>query len=204
MRDNDDKALRRQAERIHLQTSSSPTTPNSTINSTNSTEAAKAETANSETPTPTVNNTGTTTAVNNTTVDTVAPTTIAVDAPSEKVEDKTASANAPDADKESTKVVKMTDEEDEDEYRGVIGDKLWEDVDKDLGDILREAEPGAKSSDDEDSRYDRFRNSEKANNQLNKEKERAEGGKDVVTENATTNISPKKIESKSKAEKIEK
>uniref|UniRef100_A0A6M2DTG6 Uncharacterized protein n=1 Tax=Xenopsylla cheopis TaxID=163159 RepID=A0A6M2DTG6_XENCH len=45
-------------------------------------------------------------------------------------------------------------------------DKLWEDVDKDLGDILREVEP-TKSSDDEDDsrttnvRYDRFRYTDK-------------------------------------------
>ena len=34
-------------------------------------------------------------------------------------------------------------------------------MDKDLGNILREAEAGARSSDDEDSRYDRFRNTGK-------------------------------------------
>ncbi|XP_049833154.1 uncharacterized protein LOC126275441 isoform X1 [Schistocerca gregaria] len=50
-----------------------------------------------------------------------------------------------------------------------MDDKLWADVDKDLGDLLREVEPGNKSSDeDEDSRaeggrYDRFRYSEKGN-----------------------------------------
>ncbi|XP_063240918.1 uncharacterized protein LOC134541413 isoform X2 [Bacillus rossius redtenbacheri] len=44
-----------------------------------------------------------------------------------------------------------------------MDDKLWADVDKDIGELLREVEPG-KSSDEEDdsrSRYDRFRNSVK-------------------------------------------
>lgn len=50
------------------------------------------------------------------------------------------------------KQVKKEDEEDTGE------DKLWADVDKDLGDILAEAESGNKSSDEEDNgeRYDRF------------------------------------------------
>lgn len=49
-------------------------------------------------------------------------------------------------------------------------DKMWEDVDKDLGELLREVAPSANNDDedDEDSRlnserYDRFRNSEKNN-----------------------------------------
>lgn len=48
-----------------------------------------------------------------------------------------------------------------------IEEKLWADMDKDLGDILREVGPGNKSSDEDDDsragggRYDRFRNSEK-------------------------------------------
>jgi hypothetical protein len=49
-----------------------------------------------------------------------------------------------------------------------MDDKLWADVDKDLGELLREVvEPGNKSSDDDDEsraeggRYDRFRYSEK-------------------------------------------
>lgn len=57
------------------------------------------------------------------------------------------------------------DEEDEDEYGVDSGDKLFDDVDKDLGNILREAETGARSSDDEDSRYDRFRNTGKKQQQ---------------------------------------
>ncbi|XP_067008470.2 uncharacterized protein [Anabrus simplex] len=45
-------------------------------------------------------------------------------------------------------------------------EKMWADVDKDLGDILREVEPGNKSSDEDDDgteggRYDRFKYSEK-------------------------------------------
>lgn len=66
---------------------------------------------------------------------------------------------------------KGVDEEEEDDYHN-DGDKLWEDVDKDLGDILREVEPG-KSSDDEDSRYDRFKNSEKKAQLLRDNKEKA-------------------------------
>jgi hypothetical protein len=48
-----------------------------------------------------------------------------------------------------------------------MDDKLWADVDKDLGELLREVEPGNKSSDEDDDshaeggRYDRFRYSEK-------------------------------------------
>nr|WPT26572.1 hypothetical protein [Gryllus pennsylvanicus] len=58
-------------------------------------------------------------------------------------------------------------EELDQELEAGMDDKLWDDVDKDLGDLLREVEPGNKSSDeDEDSRaeggrYDRFRYSEK-------------------------------------------
>lgn len=54
------------------------------------------------------------------------------------------------AENDSEKKVKE-DGEDEGE------DKLWADVDKDLGDILAEAESGNKSSDEDDNgeRYDR-------------------------------------------------
>lgn len=48
---------------------------------------------------------------------------------------------------------------------GTGDDKLWADVDKDLGDLLREVDPtsGNKSSDDEEDsgRYDKFRKSDK-------------------------------------------
>ncbi|XP_074029965.1 uncharacterized protein isoform X1 [Leptinotarsa decemlineata] len=56
---------------------------------------------------------------------------------------------------------KMNDDEE------MKDDKLWADVDKDLGDILAEAESGNKSSDEDDDshingeRYDRFKLSEK-------------------------------------------
>lgn len=56
-------------------------------------------------------------------------------------------------------------------------DKMWEDVDKDLGELLREVDGPANNDDedDEDSRlnserYDRFRNSEK-NNDAKEKKE---------------------------------
>lgn len=59
----------------------------------------------------------------------------------------------------SLKATNAVEQEDE-EFEADGGDKLWEDVDKDLGNILNETEQ-AKSSDDEDTRYDRFRNSDK-------------------------------------------
>lgn len=192
MRDNDDKALRRQAERIHLQTSSTSVTTNSTTNSANTPENPKMETSNAETMNSTSNTV--TPVLNNS--NSSNPT---VEAAPEPTEPKTNATTEPE--KEPKEVKENPEEEDEDEYRGDIGDKLWDDVDKDLGDILREAEPGTKSSDDEDSRYDRFRNSEKTS-QLNADKERAEG-KDAATEE-TANAPPKKPEAKSKVEKAEK
>jgi len=67
-------------------------------------------------------------------------------------------------------------DEDDDDYHAHGSDKIiWDDVDKDLGDILRESEAGAsKSSDDEDSRYDRFRNSDKKQPGKEKENEKSE------------------------------
>ncbi|CAH1171279.1 unnamed protein product [Phaedon cochleariae] len=81
-----------------------------------------------------------------------------------KKEDKEdASADSGDAKKgKETTANKAADDDDD-----TKDDKLWADVDKDLGDILAEAESGNKSSDeDEDShvngeRYDRFKLSEK-------------------------------------------
>ncbi|KMQ95710.1 zinc finger protein [Lasius niger] len=89
------------------------------------------------------------------------------------------------------------DEDDDDDYRAHGDDKLtWDDVDKDLGDILRESEAGAsKSSDDEDSRYDRFRNSDKKL-QSGKEKE---SEKNEILEDKSGNNKTK--DSKVKVEK---
>ncbi|KAJ8983844.1 hypothetical protein NQ317_016449 [Molorchus minor] len=68
------------------------------------------------------------------------------------------------AEKEEANEHDVTKSADDDEARD---DKLWADVDKDLGDILAEAESGNKSSDEDDDshvngeRYDRFKLSEK-------------------------------------------
>lgn len=74
------------------------------------------------------------------------------------------------------------------EHEGESGvdDKLWADVDKDLGELLREVEPtdGNKSSDeDEDSRaeggrYDRFRAAKEEGDVV------MEGGEEVEPEEA--------------------
>ncbi|XP_018322535.1 zinc finger protein on ecdysone puffs isoform X2 [Agrilus planipennis] len=73
------------------------------------------------------------------------------------------------ASSEQKKVKECKEEEKKDKDCSLVEeeegeDKLWADVDKDLGDILREAESGNKSSDEEDDvngRYDRFKYSEK-------------------------------------------
>lgn len=163
VRDNDDKALRRQAERIHLQSSSS-----TNVNSTNSTvtnntsDNAKTSPVNSE---PQVSATPVSTAADN---NSVCGTEYI------KIEEEKSSSL------ESEKNVKDSKnnqgDEDDDDYRAHGSDKIiWDDVDKDLGDILRESEAGAsKSSDDEDSRYDRFRNSDKKQPGKEKENEKSD------------------------------
>ncbi|XP_063982547.1 eukaryotic translation initiation factor 5B-like isoform X2 [Diachasmimorpha longicaudata] len=137
VRDNDDKALRRQAERIHLQTSS---TANKTPEPPAPPVLSK-ETAPSPQQAPT-KDTSTTTA------------------PAEASNETPQAPEQSQPTTESEPIPETQTNEDEDDDGD--GDKLWDDVDKDLGDILREAEPG-KSSDDEDSRYDRFRNDTKQN-----------------------------------------
>ncbi|KAK0181468.1 hypothetical protein PV327_003752 [Microctonus hyperodae] len=177
VRDNDDKALRRQAERIHLQTST-PSVNNTSATSTTS-ETTK---PTSSSPTPT--NAG----VNST------PPNADVSAESEQTNEQPINATEIEVDKSNKPVNKNGEEEEEDDFHN-DGDKLWEDVDKDLGDILREVEPG-KSSDDEDSRYDRFKNSEKKIQQLQHLKEKANDLAEIEES--------KKLETKIKAEKIEK
>ncbi|CAK9810133.1 hypothetical protein ANTQUA_LOCUS6313 [Anthophora quadrimaculata] len=181
VRDNDDKALRRQAERIHLQSSSSTNTT-STPNAVNSTENAKSPT-NSEPPS--ANNTLSVTTSDGTTT-----------TESSKVNEQ----KGPVEPEKSIKDSKNGQaEEEDDDYPGDNGDKLWDDVEKDLGDILRETEAGGKSSDDEDSRYDRFRNSDKKQQHSSgKEKER-DSEKNEIDEKE--NI--KKQEVKVKIEKID-
>lgn len=141
VRDNDDKALRRQAERIHLQTSTSTTPPNSLNTSENSKDPAGSDLVNS-------GSTASETEVSNVTAD------------SGKTKESKGNGEESEKTNKNSKE-NQVDEEDEDEYGVDSGDKLFDDVDKDLGNILREAEAGARSSDDEDSRYDRFRNTGK-------------------------------------------
>ncbi|XP_023290307.1 TRAF3-interacting protein 1 [Orussus abietinus] len=182
VRDNDDKALRRQAERIHLQTSSTVST-NATSNSVNAAEILKTEPSS---PEPSASANGATT---------TGAEAAESSAETKDSEEKTSESVAPLKKEVINKSAQ--DEEDDEDYQGDGGDKLWDDVDKDLGDILRETEPGAKSSDDEDSRYDRFRNSEKKSQQ---EKENEEDAKETEREETSAN----KPEPKAKVEVAEK
>lgn len=173
VRDNDDKALRRQAERIHLQSSSSVNVSLTSNTSTTSAEGVKTEPVNPATPS--------------------APGgSVPVPANAVSTEGSKGPADVEKAVKIADKET-VGDEEEDDES----ADKMWEDVDKDLGDILQEVEPGTKSSDDEDSRYDRFRNSEKKLH--NKDKEREAGDKETEDKDGA-----KKIEGKIKIDKPEK
>lgn len=191
VRDNDDKALRRQAERIHLQSSSSSSSANVNSNNSaavNSSEVAKASPVNSEPQASASTTLATVTVDNNGTRGTEYA----------KVEEQ--KSNGSELEK-NTKEAKsnQADEDDDDDYRAHGGDKsTWDDVDKDLGDILRESEAAAsKSSDDEDSRYDRFRNSDKKQ-QSGKDKESEKS--EVLEEKAASNKLLK--EAKVKLEKI--
>lgn len=181
VRDNDDKALRRQAERIHLQTSSSVNV-SLTSNMSTSVESLKTEPTNPPTPSLAGTATG---ATNNAT----------------STDGAKADHRGPVETEKSDKVDKDVggDEDDDDDYRGDSTDKIWDDVDKDLGDILQEVEPSAKSSDDEDSRYDRFRNSEKKLHNKEKEREREANEKEGDEKDGT-----KKSDGKVKTEKSEK
>ncbi|XP_014487807.1 PREDICTED: uncharacterized protein DDB_G0283697-like isoform X3 [Dinoponera quadriceps] len=190
VRDNDDKALRRQAERIHLQSSSSSSSANvnsNNSNAVNSSETVKASPVNSEpqasastAPAATNDNNGT--------------------RGSEYAKTEEQKSNGSESEK-NTKEGKSNqgDEDDDDDYHAHGGDKsTWDDVDKDLGDILRESEAAAsKSSDDEESRYDRFRNSDKKQ-QSGKEKE---NDKSEIIEEKPVNTKLK--EAKIKIEKVD-
>lgn len=169
VRDNDDKALRRQAERIHLQSSSSSSANvNSTSSAVNTPEVTKTSPVNSE-PQVSTSITPATATVDNNSVNDVEYIKIDDDKSNSMESEKNAKENKNN----------QGDEDDDDDYRAHGVDKLnWDDVDKDLGDILRESEAGAsKSSDDEDSRYDRFRNSDKKQ-QSAKEKENTKNESD--------------------------
>lgn len=201
VRDNDDKALRRQAERIHLQSSSSATVSVISNVTANATENAKVSPAS---PQQTASVVGTASVANVGNAD----RTLADGAAKTTVDQKiTGSGSTMENNEKNSKASKdgQVDDDEEDDYRGDSGDKLWDDVDKDLGDILRETEPGTKSSDDEDSRYDRFRNSDKKLQQLQiqhaKEKERENDEK--VADDKEVNV-VKKLEAKVKIEKLEK
>lgn len=192
VRDNDDKALRRQAERIHLQSSSSSSSANVNSNNSaavNSSETVKVSPVNSEQQT-SANTTLTAATIDNNGT-----------RGSEYAKVEEQKSNGSESEK-NTKEVKSNqgDEDDDDDYPAHSGDKsTWDDVDKDLGDILRESEAAAsKSSDDEDSRYDRFRNSDKKQ-QSGKEKE---NDKIEILEEKTTNNKINK-EAKVKIEKLD-
>ncbi|XP_076640356.1 uncharacterized protein LOC143352003 isoform X3 [Colletes latitarsis] len=158
VRDNDDKALRRQAERIHLQSSSSA--------NTTSTPNAAIITENTKSPT----NSEPQSASNTLSAITTDCTNVAES--SKPAEQKGNVSESEKSTKDSKNGIKVGEEEEDDDYPADSSDKLWDDVDKDLGDILRETEAGGKSSDDEDSRYDRFRNSDKKQQHSGKDKER--------------------------------
>ncbi|XP_024947199.1 zinc finger protein on ecdysone puffs isoform X3 [Cephus cinctus] len=194
VRDNDDKALRRQAERIHLQTSTSANTSVASSSTPGTIETTKTSTADSPQP-PTSSASGTTSA-------TATGGTSNVVTENVKPADQKNGAAAESENKGKPEAKEGHEEEDEDDYHVDGGDKLWDDVDKDLGVILRETEPGTKSSDDEDSRYDRFRNSDTKLQLLQhgKEKERDNEQKEVEDKDVTA----KKTEVKVKIEKLEK
>lgn len=182
VRDNDDKALRRQAERIHLQSSSSANTT-STPNAANTTENAKSPT-NSEPQ-----------SANNTLSVITTDSTNAAE--SGKLVEQKGIVSEPEKNTKDNKNGPKADEEEDDDYPADSSNKLWDDVDKDLGDILRETEAGGKSSDDEDSRYDRFRNSDKKQQHSGKDKER-DNEKNEIEEK-----DPLKKEVKVKIEKLD-
>uniref|UniRef100_A0A0C9R0F9 Pep_3 protein n=1 Tax=Fopius arisanus TaxID=64838 RepID=A0A0C9R0F9_9HYME len=161
VRDNDDKALRRQAERIHLQTSS--TVNNKTAEVLVPAEPSKESPNCQQSPIK----------------EQITSSTVEISNDICQVNQQKDNTDEP------VPIPEAQPNEDEDDDGD--GDKLWDDVDKDLGDILREAEPG-KSSDDEDSRYDRFRNDTK----LIKDK-----GNDEITNDEAN----QKIEVKIKVEK---
>jgi len=177
VRDNDDKALRRQAERIHLQSSSTSINSTNATATNNTSDNAKTSPSNSE---PQVSATPATATVDNNGVCGTEYIKI--------VEEEKSSSL------ESEKNVKDSKtnqgDEDDDDYRAHGVDKIiWDDVDKDLGDILRESEAGAsKSSDDEDSRYDRFRNSDKKQPGKEKENEKGEALEDKSGNNKIKDV----------------
>lgn len=162
MRDNDDKALRRQAERIHLQSSSvtNVNSNNSTVTN-NTLDNVKTSPVNSE---PQISATPVSTAADNNGCGT------------EYIKIEEEKSSSLESEKNAKDSKNNQGDEDDDDYRAHGSDKIiWDDVDKDLGDILRESEAGAsKSSDDEDSRYDRFRNSDKKQQGKEKENEKSE------------------------------
>lgn len=189
VRDNDDKALRRQAERIHLQSSSSANVNSTNPATINTSETAKSSPVNVE-PQVLTSTASTTVTNDNGTCD------------MEYIKIEEEKSNL-ESEKSLTKDGKdnQIDEDDDDDYRAHGEDKMaWDDVDKDLGDILRESEAAAsKSSDDEDSRYDRFRNSDKKQ-QSGKEKETE---KNEILEDKSGNTNNKLKELKIKIEKAD-
>lgn len=117
-----------------------------------------------------------------------------------------------DEKKPEDKNVKEVTAEDGKDGSEVGDDKMWEDVDKDLGELLREVGPSANNDDedDEDSRlnserYDRFRNSEKNNDAKEKKDiEEVEKISTIVETDEITKEVPESVEnSKDEAVAVE-
>ncbi|CAG9862078.1 unnamed protein product [Phyllotreta striolata] len=103
-------------------------------------------------------------------------------------EKKMAKKEASETEAAKQEIVEKDKTKDEEEAKD---DKLWADVDKDLGDILAEAESGIKSSDeDEDShvngeRYDRFKLSKNGDEKLMSADEEGILDNKLITEGET-------------------
>lgn len=167
VRNNDDKRLRREAERIHLQTTS--TNNSTTSNAANTSLENKNASNNGELK-------GDDKA-DNSSISIENSTSEVADIAEESAQRK--SSTAPTSGGEAKVNLKQPEVEDEEEYSIDNGDKLWDEVNKDIGEILREV--GAES-DDEDSRYDRFRNSEKLIKEKNSVDVEIAPGKESVEE----------------------
>lgn len=108
--------------------------------------------------------------------------------PTEKVDDEDKSSSAINENGQKSSGKKSTAggaTEDIDMETG-MDEKMWSEVDKDLGDLLREVEPGNKSSDDEDDsragdgRYDRFKHFEKEKHLVKEKEEDEDEDEEVV------------------------
>lgn len=162
VRNNDDKALRRQAERIHLQSSSVTANASANVSATEGTPSNGDQVSSDKS------------------ISIIEGATPNDDGKSVESQKKSSESNTKKD---------LADEEDDDDLGEDTVEQMW---DKDINDVIKLGEVGGKSSDDEDSRYDRFRISEK------KLKEK-EGKKDDEKENGAM-----KLDAKSKTDKLEK